>query len=569
MNKDIRDKTDIQAESIHINDNSHRCGYCHGKKVGGSKTWGLRSYKTRVDDYENMINKGWRRCGKYYYKTDLKGSCCQLYTIRLKVSEFKLSKKQRKTLNKFNRYLNGELDIKKEEEAKSKDIKIKTKSTTFEKYQIILENIVMKGLSETINSMKNIDFTEIKSKIQVVRPKDPHHGDLATNAVLILFNASKKTLEKPLSISDLQKLLITKIEAPCLEQKFKISSAPNGFINFMAEFDFKTVVDKEMEKIEHKEKKSHEPKDKSITNTENKTKAKAQYPKEEDKKPPQQYTNYLKEFVPNTNPNPVHKYTIEIVPAMATEETFELFKQYQEHIHNEPDKTMAGYKRFLCDSPLYDPNNMQDVVRSLPIDDSCRKFENHGVWPKYLGSYHMYHRIDGKLIAVGVLDYLPTMLSSVYFFYDTNYKFLNLGVVGALREIEYALKIQEIYYPALQYYNLGYCIMDCVKSVYKSEYCPSYLLCPETYTWVALEKVIDKIKEKGYTRLADKEVNIIDDMNFSKEEISNIMKSCMMIFSDNIEPFEDLTESFLSIAEVIIMKLGKSMMKNTVWIVDD
>ena len=53
----------------------------------------------------------------------------------------------------------------------------------------------------------------------------------------------------------------------------------------------------------------------------------------------------------------------------------------------------------------------------------------------------MLHRIDGKLFAVGVLDFTPNGLSSVYLFYDPEYSFLNPGTLCALREIEYIKNI--------------------------------------------------------------------------------------------------------------------------------
>lgn len=55
----------------------------------------------------------------------------------------------------------------------------------------------------------------------------------------------------------------------------------------------------------------------------------------------------------------------------------------------------------------------------------------------------MLHRIDGELFAVGVLDYTPHALSSVYLFYDPSYAFLNPGTLCALKEIEYCRRIQE------------------------------------------------------------------------------------------------------------------------------
>ena len=42
-----------------------------------------------------------------------------------------------------------------------------------------------------------------------------------------------------------------------------------------------------------------------------------------------------------------------------------------------------------------------------------------------------------KLVAVGVLDVLPSGVSSVYFFYDPDYKHLSLGKFSALKEIEF------------------------------------------------------------------------------------------------------------------------------------
>jgi len=54
-----------------------------------------------------------------------------------------------------------------------------------------------------------------------------------------------------------------------------------------------------------------------------------------------------------------------------------------------------------------------------------------------LGCYHFNYYINGKLIAVCVADILPHSYSTVYFFYDPDYKKLSLGVVSAINEINY------------------------------------------------------------------------------------------------------------------------------------
>jgi arginyl-tRNA--protein-N-Asp/Glu arginylyltransferase len=47
----------------------------------------------------------------------------------------------------------------------------------------------------------------------------------------------------------------------------------------------------------------------------------------------------------------------------------------------------------------------------------------------------MYHRIDGRLVAVGEIDLLDSILHSGYFIYDPDFSFLHLGVVGAIMEL--------------------------------------------------------------------------------------------------------------------------------------
>lgn len=62
--------------------------------------------------------------------------------------------------------------------------------------------------------------------------------------------------------------------------------------------------------------------------------------------------------------------------------------------------------------------------------------------------------LDGKLIAMAVLDILPNCVSSVYFMYDTDYAFLGLGNYSALREISL---VQELSQKSsrLQWYYMG------------------------------------------------------------------------------------------------------------------
>jgi len=82
----------------------------------------------------------------------------------------------------------------------------------------------------------------------------------------------------------------------------------------------------------------------------------------------------------------------------------------------------------------------------------------------------MYHRIDGELVAIGVIDLTPTYFKSCYFIYKKKYAYLNLGVVGAIIELEYCRKLKDLWQKSLSYYHLGELVIDCPKVNYKLNY---------------------------------------------------------------------------------------------------
>lgn len=57
-----------------------------------------------VQDYQNLIDRGWRRSGKYCYKPIMNETCCPQYTIRCNALKFHLSKSQKKVIKKFNKF---------------------------------------------------------------------------------------------------------------------------------------------------------------------------------------------------------------------------------------------------------------------------------------------------------------------------------------------------------------------------------------------------------------------------------------------------------------------------------
>ncbi|KIY71463.1 hypothetical protein CYLTODRAFT_429499 [Cylindrobasidium torrendii FP15055 ss-10] len=179
---------------------------------------------------------------------------------------------------------------------------------------------------------------------------------------------------------------------------------------------------------------------------------------------------------------PVHDFQVELEPSSYTQEKFDLYRRYQEDIHNDHKDNPSGFKRFLVSSPL----------RPEPIP---YMHEPPAHLPKQYGSYHQLYRLDGKLIAMSIVDILPSCVSSVYFVYDKSWENYSMGKLSALREISLAREIREAGVTSMGYLYLGYYVHSCQKMRYKGEYSPSYLADPITYGWYPLDqckKVLDK-----------------------------------------------------------------------------
>lgn len=152
-------------------------------------------------------------------------------------------------------------------------------------------------------------------------------------------------------------------------------------------------------------------------------------------------------------------------PAEFTLEKYELFHNYQQNVHKEKPHqiSMSGFKRFLCESPLQQTSGQVDGKTQL------------------LGSYHQCYRLDGRLIAMGVLDLLPHCVSGVYMLYHSDFEQWQFGKLSALREVTLALE------GGYKYYYMGYYIHSCTKMKYKGDYKTQHVLDPETYEWNPLD----------------------------------------------------------------------------------
>ncbi|QKX61520.1 uncharacterized protein TRUGW13939_08672 [Talaromyces rugulosus] len=217
-----------------------------------------------------------------------------------------------------------------------------------------------------------------------------------------------------------------------------------------------------------------------------------------------EYANLPRPIDPKTKKpiEPAHKFEVTIEGDSLSQRKYEVFLKYQAAIHNESADRWksADFKRFLCTG----------LTRNSPKEGSGEK---------KIGSWHQCYRLDGRLIAVAVLDLLPEGVSSVYLFYDPEFGDWGFGKLSALREI--VLAREENY----QHYYMGYYIHSCQKMRYKALYRPQYILGklfppktssthttnqpdPESKTWDPLDgELSQKLDKRKYVSLSHDRAN--------------------------------------------------------------
>jgi arginine-tRNA-protein transferase len=91
----------------------------------------------------------------------------------------------------------------------------------------------------------------------------------------------------------------------------------------------------------------------------------------------------------------------------------------------------------------------------------------------------MRFTVAGRLVGLGLIDLLPDVVSSVYFFFDPDESKRSLGTFSALQEIELARSTGR------SHLYLGYFIGGCREMNYKSRFRPCEVLGPDG-EWIEL-----------------------------------------------------------------------------------
>ncbi|KAL5010842.1 hypothetical protein ScPMuIL_013147 [Solemya velum] len=424
----------------------YRCGYCGATDTNSSH--GMWAHAMTVQDYQDLIDRGWRRSGMYCYKPTMKVTCCPQYPIRCDVGNFKLSHSQKKVIKKVNRYLIKGL--------KSGDSGVQEGVNDMPVQQGGTSDSEGLGLRKVHTDVKK-DTSQIhqskESKAEAIQStKNPTPGAISVNVIIkikmYLFICLEGTGADP-------------NKPPCRKAK-------------------ELRKEKKMKKLQMKKQDSA-----NLDQTTNSDTCETRNTE----------ATSLEDLLsePDRAENCAHKLEIKLVRSnpRSTEfdETFKashsVYHKYQMQIHNDPpDKPkVKQFTRFLVDSPLQSKHT-------------------GGLLPMGYGSFHQQYILDGKIIAVGVIDILSNSTSSVYLYYDPAYSFLSLGTYSSLREIEFTRSLKRLDSNILYYY-MGFYIHSCPKMRYKGHYFPSFLTCPEVYSWHSMEECKPKLDKNKYSRFAE------------------------------------------------------------------
>ena len=465
----------------------HKCGYCGSKDT--SMTHGMWGHRLAGQDYQDLIDRGWRRSGKYLYKPLMNKTCCPLYTIRCEALEFKSSRSQKRVAKKMRAFLV-------EGKEQSRPGRAEASETTNSK-QTTDPSQEQKDKPSGGVETKDKETPSVKDMPDVPKPDSM----TAMQGVSGSSTAQKKKTPRPGTGADPNRPRCKKAKQLRLERKRNrlaamaaASSMPNGSEcdgdKSTASVSTTAAVadkDKVQSKLQHKSNPPHLTIEDLLKIPSDKKMAHRLEAKVVDCYPP------TKEFI------------------ATFVESYSLFKKYQVAVHGDKEEELSerSFRRFLCDTPL------------ISLDGPRG-------WDHKYGTFHIQYHLDGQMIMVAVVDILPTYLSSVYVYYDPDYRWLEPGVYSALKEIELVRKLNRTK-PEFKYYCMGYYLHNNPKMSYKGNYSPSYLLCPETYHYVPIESAQKRLNEIKYCRLSDKPSE--------PERVLSFLGGVLILFEKQVIPY--------------------------------
>ncbi|CAJ2644035.1 unnamed protein product [Trifolium pratense] len=520
MRNEASSSSKTPKESVVVDYGKRRssCGYCRSPRHN-SISHGMLAESLTVDDYQALLDQGWRRSGCFLYKPEMEKTCCPSYTIRLKASDFVPSKDQVRVSRRMQRFLDGTLDVKRGDVMKE--------SNTSKNSESLVHNNPSCSMSEELLSVGNKEVDEdekslhyLSEQIDNVTHMFTKNGEFPSDiqlpkaSVRMVSQGKKKFLangsEDLLYSSNIAFQVAASINRAQSKDKDGSDSKPSKDSEKKNGYSPKVIAEKLVASLDSIMKNSglsiracnghvnFYAFSKQVS--QNGTVQNAAIPKKSGTK-----CQFKK-----------RKLEIRLNRSSFDPEEHALFARYQSKVHNDKpaNYTESSYRRFLVDTPL---------LYVSPTGDNT-------VPPCGFGSFHQQYLVDGRLVAVGVIDILPNCLSSKYLFWDPDFAFLSLGKYSALQEIGW-VKDNQVYCPSLQYYYLGYYIHSCNKMRYKAAYRPSELLCPLRYQWVSFDIARPLLDRKRYVVLSD--ASILQNGESSPLQVSEDQDAMLIQLDDS------------------------------------
>uniref|UniRef100_A0A915EV49 Arginyl-tRNA--protein transferase 1 n=1 Tax=Echinococcus canadensis TaxID=519352 RepID=A0A915EV49_9CEST len=489
-------------------DNAY-CMFC-----GNSESiWYTIAGEIAAKDYKILMDSGWRRHGTIIRKPANRKTCCPVYALWCDAESFQISKSQKKALRLVNNFLSGR--------GKFKDAK---------------------NASATITCCRDrsADSNNLTNSPQDVKPQPPGDSEIPISGAVKNLNFKRKFSSndvKPQGDGDAGKPVDGKVINLRARKKFKRATENSGTadyrgyrpidVNDLASHprDIGTQVSKDSgfadDKTSVSASRPGSARRKRWQALQNRMMKRAKELGVPYEAVMQEYLTRRKKRLAKNKPKDLEDYLAsepregeaahfldirlyKSSPRSAEleatlDEEFRLYSAYQVAVHKDApeDLKRENFIEYLVDSLIVDGRDADAEACGAP----------------QVGTYHQQYWLDGKkLIAVGVLDLVSSGLSSVYFFYDPAYAFLRLGIYSALREIAFVRDLHRTFgsrvtaYADPMQYTLGSYVHSCAKMRYKTQFAPSYLVCPETYTMVPVEKCQRMLDVKRCTRFAEADV---------------------------------------------------------------
>ena len=512
------------------------CGYCKGKS--SSYSHGLWGHVLTPSDYQDMIDRGWRRSGKYCYKPTMNKTCCPQYPIRCDVSNFHLRKSHKKVIKRFRNFIIKDIGSNRKRHIPplpatsyktspyDSDEDIDSASDEDGRQDDDQMQLDSQKAEETENKLKmnNTSLNNAGPSLLSTSETIPTTAPLSTDSS---GSSGQTTSSKTSLTTTLQEDLDVSDGKSKKGRNTKASAGPDP-----NKPPARKAKDIRRERALLKQQKGILV-EKGLATAQNNSEA---------------VNDKLLDELTDINSFPKdgkHKLEIRLLNAQSSDsqfmesfqESFEVYRKYQVTVHGDkPEKCSAKqFKRFLCDSSLIQGETITPPSSATNSKQSYTQF-----LPTRYGAYHQQYLIDGKIVCVGVLDILPHCVSSVYFYYDPEYSFLSLGTLSSLFEISYVRKVLAQWNPEVIYYYMGFYIHSCSKMRYKSQYDPSFLLCPETYEWINVSKCVPKLDAAKYSRLDSDTPTTKDSVSQAQEEAD--LNTVLVLYKQQAMPYRVLVD---------------------------